>query len=86
MRGRTRNLLSQSEFGNKLKQLVIDWDKAIQDGNQQQEIYCSDLWDMCKSALEFYEQEKFDFVIGINYCGIYASDYDQWIVKIEKGR
>lgn len=77
-----QNLL-QSEFGKNIQKVVKGFGEAIKNESDVEVIYYDDVWEVCKSALEFMYQEKFDFIYNDNYYGIYMTDKDEWLMKVK---
>lgn len=73
----------QSEFGKRIQRIVEGFGKEIKNENYIDVIYYDDIWEICKSALEFMYQERVDFIYSDAYYGIYMTDKDEWLMKVK---
>lgn len=82
-RGSMSQNLLQSQFGKNIQKIAKRFGEAIKSENDKDVIYYDEIWEICKSALEFMYEERFDFIYSDDYYGIYMINKDKWLYKIE---
>lgn len=72
-----------TEFGKKMIQCAIDWDKAIEKDIEFMTSYCS-MWEVFQLAVKQFYGIEYHFTRTDEYFGICTEDETDWLLKIER--